>query len=309
MPLVSISTDKPSSGIGGPLALKFGSGALPAITTRSTMPPEMCSSTHVAHLDGGEHRPQPLHHRHRHAGAGDAERQMRLGAGIIQAAGDRDADIVRRPRIDAAEVALLEIDALAHRIDARAHRHPVEGNALLVGFPGRSQDDRVDHRIAARHAEQPDAVLVGGRLQRGAQGELLPPDWIWNGTIKPRRRASQLNRTSARSIFTLAFSLVVIDDGARIREHLALQPLQRAVGRDLGADARRQRQVGLDIAFVEPQRQQNVAGSKPCAPRCRPRARRRRAGASRRSTPRAARDCRTPAERSRRPAPAASGSH
>ena len=47
VPLVSISTDKPSSGVGGPLALNASNGALPAITTRSTMPPDMCSSTHV----------------------------------------------------------------------------------------------------------------------------------------------------------------------------------------------------------------------------------------------------------------------
>ena len=133
VPLVSISTESPSSGVGGPLALNVGSGALPAITTRSTVPPEICSSTQSRTSARGEHRPQPLHHRHRHAGAGDAEGQMRLGAGIIQAAGDGDADIVRRPRVDAAEIALIEIDALARRIDARAHCRPVERKAFLVG--------------------------------------------------------------------------------------------------------------------------------------------------------------------------------
>jgi hypothetical protein len=46
VPLVSISTDNPSSSIGGPLALKFTSGALPATTTRSTIPPEMWLTTH-----------------------------------------------------------------------------------------------------------------------------------------------------------------------------------------------------------------------------------------------------------------------
>ena len=35
----------PSSGSGGPSVLKVGSGALPAITTGSTVPPEMCLST------------------------------------------------------------------------------------------------------------------------------------------------------------------------------------------------------------------------------------------------------------------------
>ena len=45
-PLVSISTDSPSSGVGGPPFLKSTSGALPAITTRSTMPPVMWLVTH-----------------------------------------------------------------------------------------------------------------------------------------------------------------------------------------------------------------------------------------------------------------------
>ena len=162
MPLVSISTDSPSSGVGGPPALNVlqrriagNHHALDGAAGNMVLDP-------CPHVGRGKHRPQPLHHRHRHAGAGDAERQMRLGAGIIQAAGDGDADIVRRPRIDAAEIALIEIDALAHRIDARANRRPVDGDAFLVGRPRRTQDDRIDHRIAARHVEQPRAGLVGG---------------------------------------------------------------------------------------------------------------------------------------------------
>ncbi len=47
VPLVSNSTDRPSGGVGGPLALKSANGALPATTTRSTTPLETCSSTHL----------------------------------------------------------------------------------------------------------------------------------------------------------------------------------------------------------------------------------------------------------------------
>ena len=171
-----------------------------------------------------------FNHRHRHARAGDAERQMRRGAGIIEAAGDRDRDIVRRPRIDAAEVALFEIDAVVHRVDARAHHHPVEGKALLVGFPGRRQNYRVDHRIAARHAEQPDAVLVGGRLQRGAQRELIAARLDLKRNDQGPLARVPIEPDVGAIDFHIGILADAIDDGARIREHLALQPLQRAVG-------------------------------------------------------------------------------
>jgi hypothetical protein len=49
---------------------------------------------------------------------------------------------VRRPRIDAAEVALFDIYAAANRVDACAHRHTVESKVHLVGFPRRDQDHR-----------------------------------------------------------------------------------------------------------------------------------------------------------------------
>ncbi len=98
---------------------------------------------------------------------------MRFGAGIVEAAGDGDGDIVRRPRIDAAEVALLEIDALADRVDAHARHRAVERESFVIALAGTRQDDRIDHRIVTRHAEQPNPVLSRRRFQRSAHGELV----------------------------------------------------------------------------------------------------------------------------------------
>ena len=52
VPLVSMSTDSPSSGVGGPFVSNVDSGALPAITMRSIVPPETCSLDPAAHIDG-----------------------------------------------------------------------------------------------------------------------------------------------------------------------------------------------------------------------------------------------------------------
>ena len=49
-PWPTISTDSPSSGIGGPLALSVDIGALVAIISRSTVPPTTCSSTQARTL-------------------------------------------------------------------------------------------------------------------------------------------------------------------------------------------------------------------------------------------------------------------
>ena len=126
--------------------------------------------------------------------------------------------------------------------------------------PGRPQDDRIDHRIAARHVEQPGGALVGGRLQRGAHGELIAArlDLERHDQGAPPRVPIEAEiGVVDRHADVVVFA---IDDGAGVRDQLALHHLRRAVGQNVGADARRQRQVGIDGAFVEPQRQQNVAG-------------------------------------------------
>ena len=54
LPLVTRSTDSPSSGTGGPPGLSVDNGALVAMTTRSTVPPVTCSTTQ-ARSRGADH--------------------------------------------------------------------------------------------------------------------------------------------------------------------------------------------------------------------------------------------------------------
>ncbi len=51
----------------------------------------------------------------------------------------------------------------------------------------------------------------------------------------------------------------MIDDGTGVGDQLALHDLRRAIGPNIGADARRYRQIDVDGGF-EPQRQQDIAG-------------------------------------------------
>ena len=168
------------------------------------------------------------------------------------------------------------------------------------GLSRRRQNDRVDHRIAARQAEQPDAVLVGGRLQRGAQGELVAArlDLKRNDQGPPPRIPIEADVGVVdrhAGIFAVA-----IDDGAGFREHLALHrcgvPSEEISARML-ADSGRSTSKMPSLRRIA----RRMSRDETCAPRCRPRVRRRRAGASPRSAPRDGRDCPTPDERSRRP--------
>ncbi len=230
---------------------------VPATTTRSTVPPEMCSSTQSRTSTAtniGHSRFMALIGMR---GAGNAKGQSRLGTGIIQAAGHRDADIVVGPRIDAAEVALIEIDALLRQIDAGANRHAVDADALFVA--GAAKDHGVDHRIAARDVERP-AALPGGRFQRRLHGELVAA-----GFDLERHHQAAAPRIPIEPEIGVVDGdahrvVVVIDDGAGVGDQLPLHHLRCAVRQDVGAHAGRQRQVGFERTFVEPQRQQYVAG-------------------------------------------------
>ena len=104
----------------------------------------------LPHRIGAEDRPYALHHRARHARAGDAEGEMRFGAGKIETAGDGDADIVQGPRVDAGQVALVQIDPVAVGIDAPFHGHAVDRKSVRFERSARRQNNRIDHRIAAR---------------------------------------------------------------------------------------------------------------------------------------------------------------
>ena len=80
VPLVSMSTDSPSSGVGGPLCLKSRQrrvardhDALDGAAGDMLLDPARVRARR------DESRPQPLHHRDRHTGGGDAEGEMRIG--------------------------------------------------------------------------------------------------------------------------------------------------------------------------------------------------------------------------------------
>ena len=79
---MSTSTDRPSSGIGGPPSFSVGIGALAASSTRVDVAALDILEHPVAHLGGDEHRPDALgettfHRRADHAAGQDAARRTR----------------------------------------------------------------------------------------------------------------------------------------------------------------------------------------------------------------------------------------
>ena len=79
-PLPTISTDSPSSGIGGPLAGNVASGALVAMSRRSTVPLMMCCNTQSRTFGATNTGHSRFMAPNRHLAAGNSDRQPRLGA-------------------------------------------------------------------------------------------------------------------------------------------------------------------------------------------------------------------------------------
>src|SRR5262249_50392726 len=151
VPLVSISTDSPSSGIGGPLCLKSSRGALPANEIPSDAVRALSDQKaslgisfagnhdafdHAAgnmlvdpcpNLAGSKKRPKPFQSRRRHASACDTESNVQFVAGIVETSGDRETNIMRRTRIDAAEIALLKFNTFPRGIDPGTYENAVDG--------------------------------------------------------------------------------------------------------------------------------------------------------------------------------------
>ncbi len=133
----------PSSGIGGLMVLSVATGALVAMTMRSTVPLRMCSATQAWTFglmkDGHS----------RFIAATDmrvpAMPSARRGfaGGIIETAGDRESEI------GVADFALLDVDALLVGIDAQAHLDPVEDERVRIARRRR------EHGGAAGDPEQP----------------------------------------------------------------------------------------------------------------------------------------------------------
>ena len=188
-----------------------------------------------AHLEGGEYRPQPLHHRERHAGAGDAESKMRLGAGIIEAAGHGDADIVGRPRVDAAEIALHEFDAFVSGIDAQPRRSPVQRKSLVIA--GWSKDDRVDDGVLAGDVGEPSPVPVRRRFHRRAHGELVAGGMDLEGNNQQAMLGIPGKAQFGAVDVDVNVAVGAVDDAAAFRKQLPLHQSRRAVGSNFRAHA------------------------------------------------------------------------
>src|SRR6478752_4976132 len=198
VPLVSMSIERPSSGVGGPSCLKTSRGALPAMTARSTIPPEMCSSAHArtsAAANIGQIRFM-------------ADTGMRVHATpkAMCGSGQGHADIVLGARVHSAEIALVEIDAFARGINARADGETIDRQAFLVGRW--CKNDGIDNRVTPIHVKH----VVG-----------------------------------------------LIDNRSRIGDQLALHRLRRAIPGNLGTHARRQGNIDVKVARIEPQREDDVA--------------------------------------------------
>ena len=210
-------------------------------------------------IDGGKYRPEPLQRRHGHASAGNAKRSVWFGTRKVQASGNRDADIVRRTRVDAAEVSLFKLNAFAGRINTRTHSHTVDAYSLLIGRRARRNDNRINHRVATRHAEQPDAILFGWRLQGGAHGELIAArlNLKWHDQAVPLGIPikSEIRVIDVQTdLFVLA-----IDNCPGLGNELALHQLRDPFRRYFGANACRKWQINIEVTEVEARGEQNVA--------------------------------------------------
>ena len=88
----------------------------------------------------------------------------------------------------------------------------------------------------------------------------LPPERIWNGTTSACRVASHSQIEVGAVDVDPAQRLVGIDDVALVELDAALDHLRDAVGADLRAHAGGHRDVGLELAVADAQRQQQVLG-------------------------------------------------
>src|SRR5262245_23164527 len=184
---------------------------------------------------------------------------MRLGAGVVEAPGDRDTDVVRWARIETAEIALFKIDTFSFRIQACAHRYAVDRYSLVISGCAGGNYDRVNYGIVSRHAKEPGAISIGCRLQCRAHGKLVA------ARLNLKRHDETLPpdvpiESEVRAVDAHVESVVgPIDDHACIGDQLTLHRLRQAFAGNLGTNACRYGNVNIEIAGVEPQRQEDIA--------------------------------------------------
>ena len=201
-----------------------------------------------AHLRRGADRPKPLQGRHRHARAGDAERQPRIVARKIKTAVERD------PKLGVAQLARLEIDALLAGVDLQPQQDAVENERSWIGR-SRGEHDRAAGDLHPPHGvafargvelcEQRKAIAAGYDLERHDQAlARRVPVEIDLGTIDRNARER----------------IVQIDDDALLHQDTAVEHVRNAVGPDIGSDARRDRQIRLELAFAPAHGEHQVLG-------------------------------------------------
>ena len=248
LPLVTRSIDSPSSGTGGPPGSKVESGALVAITTRSTVPPVTRSTTQERSRGvtiAGHSRL-------------NADTVMRVPATpsarrgsarrIVDRAGDaRSRRPCRRDRPDRSRTARLSgsmrartetrsmISGGSRERSAEANTTRPRGIASVQGAPG------LGRHVELRH--EADAARPGLHLERHLQ-------------LARRRVPAQVELRLVD--MDAAVRIVARSEIAGAGEDAPFHRLQRAVALDLGAQHRRERHVGVEMSVAGAQRQHQV---------------------------------------------------
>ena len=201
----------------------------------------------VAHFRRDENRPHALEGIHRHPRAGEARRQTQVAAGKFRLARHGDADL------GIADVAAFDHEALAGRIELAAEGDAVEHQRLArkVG--------RIEHDRAVADLVQPDAAGLGGGADFAQQR-----DPVAAGNDLQRRHQDAVGRIPIQLDLGMvdidaAVGAVGVADEAGFGDDPADQAMGHAIGTELAAQARRQRQIGFEIAVVEAGREQKVA--------------------------------------------------
>ena len=166
---------------------------------------------------------------------------------------------MRGAGVAAAQVRLLQFDQELRRVDAEAQVRAIEREALLIGAGRRRKNDRIDDRVVARDVDRPGAVALGRRRCLRPHGELISAGLQLEGNDERTPLKIPIHAEHGALDVQMEIGIVAVADVAGLGEHLAFHVLRRSVGCDLRAQARRQRHVGFEPSFVQPQRKQQIA--------------------------------------------------
>jgi hypothetical protein len=152
---------------------------------------------------------------------------------------------------------------------------PSEKSRLLVGIETHAQQEAVEnerigivgaggeHHGAAGNLHAPHAGAIARRVELGEQRDAIAAGHDLErhhqrllGGVPVEAELGALDRD-------LVERVIGVDDEALLHQDAAVDHLRNAVGPDLGADARRHRQVGLVLTVAEPHRQHQILGRQP----------------------------------------------